>query len=140
MNLYFNGPKSTFLQDRGLQAGWLPIDASYGSTLTMVPRIAKVAFGDGYEQRAPDGINTLPLIYDVSFLRRRREICQAVARFLAGADVVYTRQPYEFFWWTPPFPNDDRPLKFKCEKWTMNFEEFNAYTLNATFEQVFDPG
>lgn len=140
MHLYFNGPRSVFLQDISLQPEWRKIDPSYSTDLSVKPRIARVSFGDGYEQRAPDGINANKLVYQVVFLRRRKEIADALEKFFEGRKVYYLRTPSEYFWWTPPAPHDLKPLKFVCLEWQIKFEEFNSYTTTATFEQVFDPG
>lgn len=140
MHLYFNGPRSVFLQIAAVRP-YLPIDISYGSAIEEAPRILKVKFGDGYEQRSMDGINASPLKFNVVFSNRREIVAQHVRLFLAGHPVHYPRTPNEYFYFLPPSPftpEDNSPLKFKCEKWSTTSLQFNNFSVSAEFEQVFE--
>lgn len=63
-------------------------------------KIKSSAFGDGFEQRMRSGLNNIPLMFNVSFNKRRPEELSHIDAFLtslAGVD------PFE---WTPPIPHD----------------------------------
>lgn len=58
---------------------WLP---SYGLTVRQQPRVKLIKFGDGYEQRIPDGINTTLLEVDYTFENRNLQETHAILHFL----------------------------------------------------------
>ena len=55
---------------------------SYGSKVDVTPSIKSIRFGDGYEQRIPDGINNTLLKIDYSFLLRNTYETNAITHFL----------------------------------------------------------
>ena len=129
-----------FLQVEEL-IGHVPFEISYGSDAEEAPRMLKTKFGDGYEQRMMDGVNTTPLILAVTFSNRRQLVISHIRRFLRGDPVLYPRTPNEFFYFIPvaPFSDDGvTPLKFKCETWKVGSDQWNNFTLSAKFEQVFE--
>jgi phage-related protein len=102
---------------------------TYSARLDEEPRILSSKFGDGYEQRAGDGINTIVQRWSVTFIRAYAEIDTIIGLF-RGWD---GRTP---FLWTPP--RGSGALQFICKKWSRGFGR-KADTLEATFEQNFDP-
>jgi phage-related protein len=89
--------------------------ASYGTSVTRAPRIKAVKFGDGYEQRQPDGINTFA---DVS-----------IDSFFSGLYGV------SYFLWTPPGGTQG---KYICKEWGRTIATAVTETVTATFQRVFD--
>ncbi|HAD5969831.1 TPA: phage tail protein [Salmonella enterica] len=90
------------------------------------PRVRVVKFGDGYEQRAPDGLNTDLRTYTVKFSAESADI-NLIDQFLTE------HAGYRAFIWLPP----DRYItgKFKCEEWSKEVSGLWDI-LTATFEQV----
>lgn len=107
---------------------WSP---DYQASKDMTPKVRKIQFGDGYEQRVRDGMNNLPEVWSVRFVNRPIEEIDEIDDFLrnlAGADS---------FDWTPPRASEAR--KFKCESWQRAIDHPTIDSLSATFTEVFEP-
>lgn len=102
-------------------------DAQPQAVRTPMTKSAK--FGDGYEQRAESGINSLPEVWDVSFTNRDKTEADAIDAFFAA------RKGVTYFEWTTPTAVTG---KFICRTW--NYSRVNAVlaTVTGRFEQVFD--
>ncbi|MBR7996712.1 phage tail protein [Burkholderia cenocepacia] len=109
-----------------LTFGWTPTVANYSGTATPVVRAAK--FGDGYEQRAADGLNNVASAFSVQFNGSADKISAILAflRAAGGADA---------FWWTPPLW--DSPGAFYSPSWTEPTKDGDVYTMTAQFQQTF---
>ena len=107
---------------------WIP---DYGSQEQHKPRVRRVQFGDGYQQRSADGINTDPATWVLSFGNRSDAESQAIVDFLAARGGV------EAFDWTPP--RGSSALKWICPQWQRAPTNYGSWTVSATFEQVFEP-
>lgn len=86
-------------------------------------------FGDGYRQRAGDGINTIEREIEVKFIGSYTNIAIYVTFFKA-------RDGYEAFTWTPP--DEASSLKWTCQEWNVTGEEPGTSSLTATFRKEFD--
>jgi phage-related protein len=143
MHLYFNGPRSVFLLvESQLGIAFPAPEISYGSEFETTVRMNSVKFGDGYEQRSLDGINTMPLKLNFRFANRSLEVIQQIDAFLRGTLPYYDRTPDEYFYYIPPPPHDgimQTPRKFKCESWKLGSDQYNNHTISGVFEEVFDP-
>ncbi|PCE32822.1 phage tail protein [Burkholderia ubonensis] len=106
---------------------WSPTVQGFGGDTTL--RVRKAPFGDGYTQRAADGLNNRQSTYNLRFVGRADKIA-AISAFLdahAGATSFY---------WTPPL----RPQGlFVCEKYTEPAKDGDVYTMTAQFEETFAP-
>ena len=107
---------------------WVP---SYAPSINSEPTVNIVKFGDGYEQRSPENINSNLLKVSLSFDKRDEAETKAISHFL------HQRGAQEAFAFTPPSPYGSMK-KFVCRSWdvTMNFQ--NNYSISATFEEVVD--
>ena len=105
---------------------WVP---SYAPTITSEPKVNVLNFGDGYEQRTPQGVSNNLIKLDLLFDKRDEAEVTAMAHFL------HTRDAQEAFAFTPPSPYASTK-KFICRSWdvTMNFH--GNYSLKASFEEV----
>lgn len=103
---------------------WFP-DASV--RMQVEPKVASANFGDGYEQRAPMGINTMPQTWSLTFTGSVDQIGQieSFLRERMGA--------YAFDWTTP----DGEPGRYVCRRWGKSRERGVKVSLTADFEQVF---
>lgn len=105
---------------------WLP---DHGLTKQVKTRSNKMSFGDGYEQRVADGINTLKESWNPSFSLRTRTEIDAIDAFLVA------RKGVESFDWVSPSGVQKR---FKCEEWAPLYNHNGDCSLSATFMQVFE--
>ncbi len=97
------------------------------SSIQRKPRVRRVSFGDGYEQRAVDGLNSNLSSYSVRF-RERSAVIDEIERFLvehAGVKSFYYRQR----------SSDDFKLCV-CEDWSRVDIDFQSSELSATFREV----
>ena len=71
-----------------------PYSPDWGCKPTMTPRVNKCQFGDGYDQRAGDGLNTRLPVWPLTFSVRSQTEALAIASWLAtnNADVT----PFEW--------------------------------------------
>lgn len=102
---------------------WTP---SVSSSVASQPRIRSMRFGDGYEQRAADGINANLARWAVTFENRSDAEAQAIADFLAARGGV------EAFDWAPP---GGSATKWLCRSWRRRFHGV-ASSIEGEFEQV----
>ena len=105
---------------------------SPGSSLERSPRVVATSFGDGYEQRADDGLNPVVQVWDLVFTAIDVAIANDIDAFLAAGlgRVVFD--------WTPPAQTV--ALRFKCTSFKRTLtERLGEHNLSARFEQVFEP-
>lgn len=102
---------------------------SYGSALDTEAKILEASFGDGYVQRAGDGINTMPQIWSLTFENLTSATADAIIAFFRSKGGATN------FTWTPPGMPE---AKFVCKKWKRIYPDFSQ-TVTATFEQDFAP-
>jgi phage-related protein len=91
-------------------------------------RVNSVKFGDGYEQRVADGINSIIEDWSLSFTLRTKAEINAIDAFLRA------RKGVENFDWTTPA---GQLKKFVCRKWSVSYFHDGNASLSATFEQDF---
>lgn len=103
--------------------------SSYNPTATRKPRVKVAKFGDGYEQRLADGINTIAEVWQLTFAARTNAEAGQIDDFLKARAAV------ENFDWTPP---NGLAGKYICREWSRTPTHGNAETITATFEQVFE--
>lgn len=103
----------------------------FGAQVTIKPRVRSVSFGDGYEQRQGDGINTQPQVWNLQWQNRSNTDTSAIKSFLAA------RAGVEAFDWTPP--NDLTAIRVVCSEWSVSTVRNNLNTVSAQFRQVFEP-
>ncbi|AFQ50450.1 phage tail protein [Burkholderia cepacia] len=106
---------------------WSPTVQGFGGDTTL--RVRKAEFGDGYTQRAADGLNNRVSTYTLRFVGSAAKITEIFAFLDARAGAIS-------FFWSPPL----RPqARFVCEKYTEPTKDGRVYTITAQFEQTFAP-
>jgi phage-related protein len=105
---------------------------SPGTSVDETPRISETAFGDGYAQRAPDGLNANPQTWKMRFARcENAKANQIIAFFRAQGG-------HTAFDWTPLWAT--APIKVICPTWSRSQpDEWELSDITATFKQVFEP-
>lgn len=104
---------------------WTP---DQGVSPSVETRVNSVMFGDGYEQRVADGINTIKETWEVSFTLRTKTEILAIDSFLRAQGGVLN-----FDWTTPA----GAAKKFVCKRWSPTFYHDGNASLSATFEEDF---
>lgn len=98
-----------------------------GAQLSIKPRVRSSQFGDGYEQRVADGINTQLRRWSLQFTRETSDIDSIEAFFVA-------RNGTESFTWVPP---EGASGIWLCREWVRTVAESNVQMVSAVFEEVF---
>jgi phage-related protein len=91
-------------------------------------KILSSQFGDGYEQRISDGINSIKRSWQVSFSGKKEYINEI-------RDFLRARNGVESFEWTPP---DGEEGKWTCDSWNKTYASGSVHTLRTTFKEVFE--
>lgn len=94
--------------------------------VSVEPKVHVVKFGDGYEQRAPVGINNNLKAYDVT-IRVNRQDAPELEDFFSRHGGV------KAFGWIPPY--EYLPIKVVCRKWSVRIGMLRVI-FTAQFEQV----
>ena len=99
------------------------------------PRVLRANFGDGYEQRMPDGINSLEQMYDISFANRSpTEIDDIVSFFEDGLGVT----AFEFTFPSTRAEIGETTITVVCEAWDLIYTNQIAYGCSASFRRVYE--
>lgn len=102
----------------------------YGAQYEVKPRVRVTKFDDGYEQRQANGLNTQPKTWTLKFSLRNDTEAAAIENFLIARGAV------ESFSWTDI---NGTTGKYVCRDWSRTKERFNLNTIDAKFEQVYEP-
>lgn len=94
-------------------------------------RILKTDFGDGYSQRALDGINAIVDEWSMSWVVNSTDADTLT-------DFFEARGGHESFDWTPE--GESVSKKWTCKSWTKEpmTTILNVWSITATFKQEFD--
>ena len=110
------------------------IEASYPVKKKSVPKSSRVVFADGYQHRIVFGLaeHQNPKIFDFIWNNLSETDSDTIETFLdarANDQASFDYQP----------PNESSSMKFVCRKWTKTMNYSNLASINATFEEVFEP-
>ena len=105
-------------------------DPQYSATKRSQPNLRITQFGDGYQQRTQFGLNQDPKVFNLTFNVSETD-SDTIEAFLDA------RGATESFDFTPPAETSSS--KFICRSWTKSIPYLNRATINATFEEVFEP-
>ena len=107
------------------------IETSYEVAKTTDTRTLQANFGDGYTQRAADGINITKDIWQLRWIGLSSTDSDTLTDFFEA------RGGWEEFEWTPH--GEVSAKKFICKNWnkTWNRSE-ECINIEAQFEQVYD--
>lgn len=110
-------------------AEWFWVESS-GSRSRSEPRVAATPFGDGYTQRAADGINTQLRQLDLVFRNVSLEEGNAMEAFLEEHD---GRIPFDYW----PLGGAAK-IKVICASWDRSWTKDMQSDITCRFEQVPD--
>jgi phage-related protein len=111
---------------------WTP---SYNVSTKHNPRVNVVKFGNGYEQRNPDGLFSSLIQMDLTFDKRSEKEAAAILHFLKARkgvkSFVFQNLPDLY---ADPI-NEGFEKRFVCPTFNSTFVFFNNYTVTAAFSQ-----
>jgi len=101
---------------------------------TVTPKMHMAKFGDGYEQRARKGLNSLDESFDVTFSNRTLTESQQLVEFFAAVLGVTS------FTFTIPGKEltDYVSCRVVCETFNRTYDFNNYNTITATFRKVYE--
>lgn len=105
-----------------------------GLTRTSTPRVLVARFGDGYEQRIADGINSIDESFNVTFNNRTKEEIDDITGYLGSLNGTTA------FSYTIPDSNNggETTIKVVCGTFTQNYSYDDFYSASATFRRVYE--
>ena len=106
------------------------IGVDFGFSQQINMNVVTTDFGDGYNQRAVDGINATQYVYNISLTNIDTERKDTLLTFLLGTNGV---TPFK---WTPPDVGVD--MVFTCGAPTTVPVAAGIWTVSVTITQVFD--
>lgn len=101
-----------------------------GSSRKHTPKVLKADFGDGYSQRAVDGINNDPSQRSFSWTNLTEDEKDQIDKFF-----IARRGAESFFY---DHRNKGVPLVYICTEWEVVDVDYDVYTVTASFQQVYD--
>lgn len=107
---------------------WTP---DFGASAAYKPRVRTAQFGDGYQQRVADGINTGQDAWNLTFAIRTNSEAAEILAFLNARGGV------EAFDWTPLL--ESTAIRVVCREWNRTLDRHNQNTVTAKFERVYEP-
>lgn len=109
----------------------LPIQPDYSSPVKFAPRVLTAGFGDGYSQRAQDGLNANPQSWELSYQELTDAEVQTLLDFFEGLGGVSN------FTWQPKYSTAVK--KFLCSEWGATPVADNSNSFTASIVEVFEP-
>tara|TARA_B100001173_G_scaffold141993_1_gene123249 strand:+ start:496 stop:906 length:411 start_codon:yes stop_codon:yes gene_type:complete len=106
------------------------------------PKVRVARFGDGYQQRIADGLNTLRDTFTVNFVNRLKAEADDIEAFFR------TKKAVTAFSFTYPDSNSGTndsegspvtTIKVVCTQWSQSWSNSGSYSITATFERVYEP-
>ena len=102
------------------------------------PKIHLATFGDGYEQRLADGINSVKETYSVSFATRPKADIDDIVAFFES------KQGVTAFDFTIPDSNGsetggtETTIKVVCDSFDISYDYGDFYSASAKFRRVYE--
>jgi len=101
-----------------------------------MPRLRKMSFGDGYEQRIKDGINNIVKTFALSINNREKAEIDDIIAFL---DVKGGVVSFDFTYPDSNGVGSETTIKVVCEEYTLTYSNDKFYGCTASFRQVYEP-
>ena len=106
--------------------------ADRGLSRVVKHRVLTAKFGDGYEQRVRDGINTKDDEFTANFNNRTSTEANNLAAF-------FDRQAGKSFTLTITDYAGDTAIKVVCDTYTLTYVQTTAHSINCNFRRVYEP-
>ena len=105
---------------------------SYSAQKASTPNIRVTQFGDGYQQRVQFGLNQNPKTWTFNWKNITETEADTIETFLNSR--VDDQDAFDY---TPV--GESSSSKFICTSWTKTINYYDRATINATFQEVFEP-
>lgn len=102
---------------------------------TLQPRIKTQTFGDGYEQRAVDGINNINETFTLNYTNRGKEEIDKLIAFLNSKKGV---SPISLTLPDSTQQSGERTVKVVTETYGRNFTNDEFYSADVTLRRVYE--
>ena len=118
----------------GFTVGSLQVLPDKGLSRQSTPRVLKVQFGDGYEQRIAEGLNSSNENYQISYSNRPKAEIDDIAAFIDEKKGVTS------FNYVIPDTNNggETTIKVVCDQYNLVYVSDSSYTFTATFRRVYE--
>ena len=118
----------------GFTVGSLQVLPDKGLSRQSTPRVLKVQFGDGYEQRIAEGLNSSNENYQISYSNRPKAEIDDIAAFMDEKKGVTS------FNYVIPDTNNggETTIKVVCDQYNLVYVSDSSYTFTATFRRVYE--
>ena len=108
---------------------------SAGTALEEKPRVASTQFGDGYEQRGPDGLHPVRQVWTMKFADVEDAVANDIVAFFRAR---VTSMGLEAFDWAPLWAGGTK-IRVTCREWSRTAgERWGESNISATFRQEFE--
>jgi phage-related protein len=105
---------------------------------TSAPRVRSAKFGDGYEQRAKSGLNSIDETFTVNFVNRTKATIDDLNKFFDDKAGVTS-----FDFTIPDTDNTtttgEKTIRVVCPEWSTQYSNSGHYSLNASFNRIYQP-
>lgn len=101
-----------------------------GSSIKGKPKIRLASFGDGFEQRLPDGVNHISKTFNIRFSPRTKEEIDDIIDFFEYMGGVTS------FEVTLPNSNRTETERIVIDDWDKNYSHDNFYSATASGRKV----
>ena len=106
------------------------LNLTYEISKSTEANVLEAEFGDGYSQRAANGINSLKDSWDLEWVLNDTDKDTLIAFFEA-------RGGHESFGWTPS--SEDTEKMWTCRSWNRSYiESDDVFKITATLKQCYD--
>jgi phage-related protein len=112
-----------------------PVQPDKGLTRQTQQKVLKSQFGDGYELRLADGINTKVQSLNVSFTTRPKAEIDDLVKFFEDLGGV---TKFRFDLEDSNEGSSEESIFCICDTWNQTWAFDNFYSLSATFRRVYE--
>ena len=110
------------------------VTPSYGAQKQSSPKVQVAQYNDGYMQRLKWGMNVNPRVWNLTWTNISETDADTLDTFFV--DRVDDGASFD---WEPLDESAGTTYKFICLNWTKSIPFKNRATVQATFQQVFEP-
>ena len=118
------------------------ISPDRGISRQSTPRVLTARFGDGYEQRIADGINSINEMFSVTFNNRSAAEVDDITGYFASlkgaTSFTYTIPDSTQTSNVAPDTAGERRLKVVCQSYSQSYHHDGFYSVSATFKRVYE--
>ena len=112
-----------------------PVQPDKGMARATTSRTLTAQFGDGYEQRTPQGINNINQSIEVGFNSRPKDEIDDIVAFYESKKGATS---FSFVMSDSNGGSNEETMKVVCENWSQTWKYDDYYDLKATFRRLYE--